>query len=200
MRVKRPFLPRRLLAGIVVGALILAGSAAASMPRLLQPLTSALAPRCLTPAATEALQKANAAGVLEPVLRGGFALEGVAIGAREIEVKIQDPSKQTYAVILAQPGARSGQPDGEGQRFLFYVTMPSPIAAEAKIRLLAIAELFDAAIPDSALVRCSGGDAAHVDRRYPRTQTLVSALLEVSVLVAAALFGLGVVRGRGEGA
>jgi hypothetical protein len=59
--------------------------------------------------------------------------------------------------------------------------------------LLAAAALFDQAIPETALERCTGTEQQG-DRRYPRALILASAVLEVLVILAAVVFGLRAIR------
>jgi hypothetical protein len=169
--------------------------------RLLDRLDRALSAECLTPAAGRVLSDLIAAGRLEPVLQSELTFAKGAVGSQQIELEIRDQAQRPYGVTLALPGTKVGTPDGQGARFLFYLSAsPGPPNPRATRALLAAAVLFDGAIPDTALGRCAGGDESHTDRRYPRTIALASAMVEVSIIVAAIVFGLFAIRPRREAA
>jgi hypothetical protein len=161
-------------------------------------------PKCLTPAVGPILEDLVATGALQPVLQDRFTLERVDIRADQLELEIEDPIHHSYGITLALPEAKDGKPDGEGRSFRFYLlASPAPPNRDATTTLLAVATLFDRAIPDTALVRCFASDAAPnpragptADRRYPRALALASASVEILVLLAAILFGLRAMRSR----
>ena len=176
---------------------------------LVDRLADRLLPRCLTPAVGQVLQDLVAAGKLQALLSNEFTLMSGNVGADQIELKIQDPAQHLYAIALALPGSKSGQPDGQGRNFLYFVEAPgSPPNPRATQVLLAIASLLDAAIPDTAIERCAGtGEAhdgggpseSHADRRYPRALALASAVVQVLIIAAAIAFGLYAIRPRSGG-
>jgi len=168
-----------------------AGNGASWTQRLRDRVDRLLLPRCLTPDAGRALQALVAAGALQPVLANEFTLLRGDVGGDRIELEIEDAAHQPYGITLALPGTRSGTPDGHGQRFLFYLKAPaSPPSPRARAALLAVAALFDGAVPDSALAPCGGGDETPTERRYPRALVLAGAALQVLAIAAAILFGL----------
>jgi hypothetical protein len=170
--------------------------------RLLDPLEQFLVPKCITPAVDRVFNDLVAARAFQPVLGDGFTLERVEAHVDQIELEIQDGTHRQYGITLALT-SKSGKPDGQGRQFLFYlVASPSSPNLQAKTALLALASLLDEAIPETALVRCSGEahearGAPFAERRYPRALALASALAEVMVLLTAVIFGLRAVRPRG---
>jgi hypothetical protein len=184
------------------GAAVEEPNEASVVGRLGAGLDRLLAPRCLTPAVSGALADLVATGALQPALRGDFTLEEMAVSADHIEVEIRDQARRSYGITLAFPGSRGGRPDGEGRHFSFYLAAspPSPNPRASTV-LLTAAALFDQAIPEAAL-RCAGADEVHrdEDRRYPRALALASGIAQVSVVLAAILFGLRVVRSHDGGA
>jgi len=167
---------------------------AAPVHRFLDRLDRMLSPRCLTPAAGAALTDLVAAGGLQPVLQDEFTILRGDVGGQQIELEIEDRIHHSYGITLALPGSKSGRPDGQGQRFLFYLAPTSSPNPRATTALLAAASLFDGVIPDTALARCSEGGEPHADRRYPRALILASAVMDVVIVLAAILFGLRAIR------
>jgi hypothetical protein len=191
---------------VAIGATTCAGAATApeaSQPgvgsRLMARLERLLSAKCLTPDAGRTLTELVAAGRLQPVLPSDFTLVRGDIRADQIELEIRDQAQHSYGIALALAGSRGGTPDGQGRNFLFYLT-PSPESPNERAAqaLLAVAALFDEAIPDAAMQSCSGKDAPRGERRYPRTLSLAGAVVDVLIVLAATVFGLRVVRRRGE--
>ena len=145
------------------------------------------------------MEELVATGALQPVLASDFTLVGGSVRAQEVELEIQDRDRHSYRITLALAGSNRGTPDGQGARFLYYLAAserpPNPRATTA---LLALAALFDGAIPETALARCAGGDAPRGDRRYPRRLALASAVLEWSIVMASILYALRAIRPAGR--
>lgn len=191
---------------LTVGAPTCAGAAPASEAsqpgvgsRLVARLERLLSARCLTPEAGRTLTDLVAAGGLQPVLRSDFTLVRGDIRVDQIELEIRDQAQHSYGIALALAGSRGGAPDGQGRNFLFYLTpSPEPPNERARTALLAVAAVFDEAIPDTAIQSCSGKDTPSGERRYPRTLSLAGAVVDVLIVLTATVFGLCVVRRRGE--
>ena len=134
---------------------------------------------------------------MQPVLSSDFTLVRGDIRVDQIELEIRDDGQRPYGIVLAFAGARGGEPDGRGRNFLFYLTpSDAPRNDRARAALLAVAALFDRAIPDTAIQSCSGADTPRGERRYPRTLSLISAVVEALIVLTALLFGLWAVRRR----
>jgi hypothetical protein len=163
-------------------------------------------PNCLTPAVGSALSEVVAAGGLTPVLAAEFTLARTSIQGNHIEVEIRDRDQRAYAVTLALPGSGYGEQHDKGRLFLFHLAPPAgPPNPRATAALLAIASIFDAAIPDTALVPCpqtdrprerehqapaeTGQPQARGERRYPRWLALAGAAAQLAIIVAACLYG-----------
>jgi hypothetical protein len=175
-----------------------AGSAQPAVRRFLDRLDQWARPRCLTPDAGRAMQDLVAAGALQPVLGTELSLAGGNVGPNQIDLEIEDQSHHAHAIAMALPGARGGTADGEGRHFLYYLKgRPDAANSRPTTALLAIASLFDEAMPDSAFGGCSGGSEAQGDRRYPRAIALASAILELGIVLAAILYGLRAIAAPG---
>jgi hypothetical protein len=167
---------------------------------LISRLADRLVPRCLSPDVGRVMQDLVDARKIQALLSSDLTLVKGKVGANQIELEVQDSAQHAYGIALAISGSRSGSPDGQGRNFLFYVDAPAgPPDPRVTQALLAVAALLDDAIPDTALVRCSGADEGgradgrsepHADRRYPRALALASALVQVLVIAAAIVFGL----------
>ena len=97
-------------------------------------------------------------------------------------------------VTLALPGTKDGEPFARGERLWAYVTRAKPLNPRVEEALLALARILDAAIPETALTACAGGEAPTADRRYPRVIALTSAVVEVLIVLVAVLFGVRAMR------
>jgi len=161
--------------------------------------------KCLTPAAGQALSDLVASGKIQAALTSEFSFVGGDVRGRRIDVEIQDREKRSYAVTLALPPAEErGEPRARGRQFLFYLppsaSPPSPRATDA---LLAIAGLFDQAVPETALAPCpeldpstthrAAGERPPGEPRVPRAVALVSAVVQVLALLAACLNAVRIV-------
>lgn len=164
------------------------------MRRLADSIDRSLVARCLTPDVGTAMSQVVASGALKPVLTSDLALTRGNVGGQEIEIQIEDSSHQAYTLTLALPGARADEPAGRGTRFWFYLAPSNPTNARARDALLALAGLFDAAIPETALVACGGRDQPREDPRYPRSLALGSAVVEALIIIVALIFGLRAIR------
>lgn len=170
-------------------------------------VTRSTSGRCLSPDVGRILQELVAAGALRSAL-GDFTFESGNIGIDRIELAIRDANPGTYAIVLELKDRRAERPDGQGQRFSFFlVPPPGPSHASASRALLAAATLFDQAIPETALVRCAGetdpnaaaagdhrGTRPPMERRFPRWILLASAVFQVAVVAMAMAFGIRTLR------
>ena len=170
-------------------------AAPSRLQRLLARVDDALATRCLTPASGEALQRAVAAGALQPALGDAFRLEKGDIQPQHIEIAIRGRDGASHVVRLAIAGSESGTPAGAGSIFEFFLRGPGdPPDQETRAVLLAAAAAVDAAVPAATLERCAGSGAPHAERRYPRALALGGAALQVLAIAAAVLFALRTLR------
>jgi hypothetical protein len=165
---------------------------------LVDRLDHALMARCLTPAAEQAMSGVVASGALHSVLGSDLSLVNGVVRASQIEVEIADRAQRSYRITLALPGVQEGKPDGEGRQFLFYLAATNPPHPRASRALLEIAASFDKAIPETALIRCSGTTEPQGDPRYPLGLALGSALAELAIIVTAMVYGLRAVRPGGR--
>jgi hypothetical protein len=162
--------------------------------RVLDRIDQSLLHRCLTPEAGSAMNDLVATGALKPVLGDDLVLASGAVRGDQIELGFQDRQSRSIALTLALPGAKSGEPDGRGERFLYYLSAPADLTPAVRTKMLAAAALFDGAIPDTALRRCAGGEAPKADPRYPRSIALGSAVVELMIVLVAVVFGLRATR------
>jgi hypothetical protein len=173
-------------------------------------LTLAIAPRvsattrCLTPDTGRVITDVLATGAVQRRLPNGVAIENVEIGGQEIALSVLDPQHVRYEVRLqvAPTTRRAGKTGGRNFTFAIADT-PNPPAQELADALFAAAGLLDDGIPDSLLVDCSsragdpggrsgGPDASHA-LTLPPALALVSAVAEVSIIIAAIVFGIGAI-------
>jgi hypothetical protein len=166
----------------------------ALIDRVLDRIDRSLLRRCLTPDAGRAMSDLVAAGALTEVLGDDLVLARGDVGGDRIELRFQDPQQRSHTITLALPGAVSGQPDGKGARFLYYVSATADLTPAIRSTMLAAAAVFDGGIPETALRRCAGAEAPKADPRYPRSIALGSALLELMIVLAAVVFGLRALR------
>jgi hypothetical protein len=152
-------------------------------------LARGMLPHCLTPDAGRALNELRERGRVAAVLPEGWSLTGGEIRSEAIVVEIGDRDGGRYGVTLALPGStRAARADGRGRTFVFSVTgAPPPTPRKA---LLDLAALVDDAVPDAALQPCSGHDASPRDDLGTRRRSMLSAMLQAAILVAAIAFGL----------
>ena len=169
------------------------------MRRLADSVDRSLVSRCLTPAAGTAMSQVAASGALQPILGNDLTLKRGNVGADTIEIEIEDPSHQASVLTLALPGTRTEEPTERGTHFWFYLASSNPPNPRMQQSLLAMAKLFDAAIPETALAPCSGSNQPKEDPRYPRSIALGSAVAEVLIIIIAVLYGLRAIK-RWEGA
>lgn len=187
----------RQLLRCVLGLTILSSSGFAAdgsdeplLRRFVERLDRSMVSRCLTPAAGTAMSELVGSGALQPVLGSYFVLKRGNVGGDHIEIEIEDHTHATYGLTLALPGTKTGEPAGRGARFWYYLAptnAPDPRAAEA---LLALAQRFDAAIPEAALAPCAGAGPSREEPRYPRALALGSAWLGVMVLLGTIVYGV----------
>lgn len=158
-----------------------------------------LLPRCITPAAGHAFEDLIEAGAVRAALPSDFSMTSGVIHDNEVELKIEDAEHHAYAITLALTASNQGRPDGQGRNFLFYFApAATPADARAASALLALASLFDGAVPDAGLVYC-GANEPHSDRRYPRGLILASAVAEGLVVLAAIIWGMRAIRSPSRG-
>jgi hypothetical protein len=169
---------------------------------------AASASRCLTPAAETALRDTISQPAFQRVLENGLRLEGVHLLKDQIELEVHDRTDQSYRIALVLPESKRGEPDAAGGRFLFYLApAASPVPSQTKAALLAAAAIVDQAIPDAALVRCGQSPPDEpstsppqnpvqppAEQRYPLALALLSAGVQVIVILGAILFGVRAVR------
>ncbi len=169
--------------------------------------------RCLTPSTEVALRDAIAQTEFQRVLENGLRLENVLVQGDQIDLEVHDRTDQSYGITLVLPESKRGEPDATGGRFLFYLApAPAPVPPQTRAVLLAAAAIVDRAIPDTALVRCGQTQPSEAsasstpspqnpgqppaEHRYPLVLALISAGVQIMVLLAAILFGLRVIRPR----
>jgi hypothetical protein len=155
----------------------------------LERLGAAVADRCVTAEAGRALSEVVASGALAPILGDELTLVRGDVRANQIEVEVRERAQRAYVVTLVTSGAAAGPVAGRGRNFDF-VLAPAPDDPRTRAALLAIATAFDAAIPDRALARCTGGGESQADPRYPLPLILFSAVAQILVIAAAVVFGL----------
>jgi hypothetical protein len=144
---------------------------------------------------------------LHGLLSNELTLQDVNLAKQEIVVSVDDQAQRPYQITLAVPDPTRGKADGHGQHFDFYLAATNTTDnRNVAMALLGIAALFDQVLPDSALAGC-GGDAmvpapqpepapASVagSDTVPRVLTLISAMLQVLVVIAALWFGRRAIR------
>ncbi len=202
------------------GAGVQADGQHSSIERFLTRIAAKVTSKCITPAVDGVFVDLVRSDAFQRSLGDRFAVERADARGDHIDLLIRDVvDHHEHGVTLALTDSRGGTPDGEGTHFLFFLSDPpdrrDPAASST---LLALAALLDNAIPESALVRCSGEDNAGPqgiqveasstvpgpdglqggERRYPLSLALASAALELGVVLAAIVFGLHAIRSREE--
>jgi hypothetical protein len=187
---------RTILLACLAGVVVAAGGAWAATPPepsadtgVRARLARWMLPHCLTPEAGRAVNALRESGSVAAVLPEGWSLTGGEIRSDAIVVEIGERDGARHAVTLALPGSTPARhADARGRTFAFAVAgAPPPAARKA---LLDLAASFDAAIPDAALQPCSGHDTSPADDLGTRRRSLLSAMLQAAILVAAIAFGL----------
>ena len=159
--------------------------------------------RCLTPDTGRVLRDVLATGAVQRRLPSGFSIENVEIAGQAIALSVLDPEQVRYELTLrVAPAEKTGR-----RRFTFAIgdgSHPPPRAVGDA--LVAAAGILDDAIPDALLADCSssaddpGGRAAGTEGthalRLPPALALVSAVAEVSIIVAAIVFSLAAIAKR----
>lgn len=150
-------------------------------------------PHCLTPDAGRALNALRESGRVAATLPEGWSLTGGEIRSDAIVVEIGDRDGARHAITLALPGSTQAKgAEARGRTFAFAVTgTPLPSARKA---LLDLAALVDEAIPDTALQPCSGHQPSPGDDVATHRRSLLSASLQMAIVVAAITFGLAALR------
>lgn len=187
---------RRSIAALACALTLVANSGAAT------PVPS----QCLTPAAEPALKQLIASSAFRETLGSDRTLKDVRLSGAEIEMVVDDTDGTRYQIRLAAPGASSRAPAGIGRRFVFYLTSSSDQPdADAARALLSAAALADQAIPDSAFAACNTPRDTPMPEQvpqpifreeYPRALALVSAIVQLLILLTAVVFGRRAIRAR----
>lgn len=162
------------------------------------------AARCLTPEAGAALRTVAESGALAGALGPRLRLAKLNIAGATVEIVVSDAAQREHGISLALPEADRGTPDGQGRQLWYYLAAPrgdrSPDATRA---LLAAAALVDQALPPSAIVLCGGDprpapalETAPIESGSSRAHALVSAALQIAIVITAVWVGLSVTRSR----
>jgi hypothetical protein len=137
-------------------------------------------------------------------LGSSLSVQSLSLSGKRLELTVADDAPQRHTIALVLPEEASGQPDGQGQRFGFYFAPGShPLDPDTRRALLAAAALLDQAIPDAALVDCSGParrEGEHAPPTagpgYPRTRAFTSASIQLAIVFVALLWGRWRIRER----
>jgi len=139
--------------------------------------------RCLTPAVDGVFNHAVASGAFQAALGATFRITDASSREGRIELSVAKPGGRAHTVTLAVERTVGRTSDGHAGDFVFYLQPGAD--AESSSVLLELARVLAERIPDTAFASCRSREEGFSTRAV----TLVSAALEVLVVVAALLFG-----------
>lgn len=177
---------------VVAGCLAVMGGAAAGndgqspslRDRMRRLAEATLEHRCLTPAMDAVFNHAVASGAFRAALGTAFTITDASSRGGRIELTVAKRGGRAHTVTLALERIAGRTPDGRAGPFVFYV-QPGTDANSSRV-LLDVGRVLAERTPDTAFAPCGSRE----EGVSTRLVALLSAALEVVVVVLALAFGL----------